>query len=196
MSALGTCYQNDHNHTMKVDRPRSTLATLSFGCSPVNGIYCCRPNSQTSRRRSTFLSPFTLHHIPSIHCNLAWTHQSPTAALCSGQCASPDLSLLATEEEEQVTGLMKPWLGPPHSWNHSSWLCLASRSCCCSCLGIRAWCWSALCLPHRCTHSQGDCTTPGLASHQQAHTSRSKPPGSLILWFQHRFATASTALLT
>ena len=30
--------------------------------------------------------------------------------------------------------------------------------------------------PHRCTQSQGDRTTPGLPSHQQAHTSRSKPP--------------------
>lgn len=148
MSALGTCYQNDHNHTMKVDRPRSTLATLSFGLLPSQQdllLQTQQPNLQKECPPPISIHSFTTS--PQFTAIWPGPTSHPQQPLAQASVLLLTCPFLATEEEEQVTGLMKPWLVSPHSWNHSSWLCLASRSCCCSCLGIRAWCWSALCPP-------------------------------------------------
>ena len=62
MSALETCYQNDHNHTMKVDRPVSTLATLSFGLLPSQWdllLQTQQPNLQKECPPPISIHPFT-----------------------------------------------------------------------------------------------------------------------------------------
>ena len=103
---------------------------------------------------------------------------------------------LATEEEEQVPDLMGPWLISPHSWDHSSWLRLASGSWCWSCLGVWAWCWSALSLPPSLHTFSGwshhaRAALPSAGTHLQVQASSGGSRGSSIIQ-----PIASAALLT
>lgn len=125
--------------------------------------------------------------LPSVHCRLAWTHPSPTAAPCSGQHASPDLTLLGRRGAGD-------WVDGAHGWSLlsagtlSSWLRPASGSCCWSRSGpmhITGLSSASLLAAHVLRAIE---LPRGCPSHQQACTSRTKPP-ALALWLWHHSAS-------
>ena len=133
-------------------------------------------------------TPVSIHPVtlPSVHCGLAWTHQSPTAAPCSGQHASPDLILLGCRGAGD-------WVNGACGWSLlsagtlSSWLRPASGSCCWSRSGPMHITGLSSASP-LAAHVLRVIELPrGCPSHQQACTSRTKPP-ALALWLWHHSA--------